>query len=452
MDTPQKNIDQSLVQQLHNKYFCDKNKVKSLKVNEYLIKQNQKNQRLYLVLKGSIAGYLDAGSGNRQEIFRSHKNMFVGVHSFFSKLDSAYADLIALEDSELAYIEYSDYQGDAESKLLKDFVPVIVHELSSRQLFAKDIMLEKEAAMKKLYLSDKLATLGQMAAGLAHELNNAIGIIDGNTGWIAQEIYQQLEKTEKKETFENFVNSFEKGQILSSNEVRQKKKEIEKKYKLNSTIAKKLARIDLSEKQILEICKLDNLNEYVNNINHLWQMGVSLHDINLATKHAVHVLKSIKQLSVSDQERHDIDVNATIQEALTLLKNIVREVNIESQLSDIPKVFASNGELVQIWVNIIKNGCESMLNANIKNPTMVIKTGKDSDFVWITIMNNGPEIPNDLKKKIFQPNFTTKKGGLSFGLGLGLSIVQRLIDSYNGRIEVESEKGMTTFIIKIPVN
>jgi signal transduction histidine kinase len=53
--------------------------------------------------------------------------------------------------------------------------------------------------------------------------------------------------------------------------------------------------------------------------------------------------------------------------------------------------------------------------------------------------------------KIFQPNFTTKKGGLSFGLGLGLSIVQRLIDSYNGKIKVDSKKGNTKFTIQIPV-
>jgi len=54
--------------------------------------------------------------------------------------------------------------------------------------------------------------------------------------------------------------------------------------------------------------------------------------------------------------------------------------------------------------------------------------------------------------KIFRPNFTTKKGGLSFGLGLGLSIVQRLVDSYNGKIQVHSKPGKTRFIVKIPIN
>lgn len=445
-------IDNRLLSILREEYFCDGNKIKLLRAGEYLMKQNQKNQRLYIVLKGLVAGYLDFGSGNKQEIFRSSENSFVGVHSFFSKSDSAYADVIALEDSQLAYIEYSDFKNEAESRLLEDFVPVIVHELSARQVFAKDVMLEKEVAMKKLYLSDKLATLGQMAAGLAHELNNAIGVIEGNTGWIAQKVYDRFKQTEDEEIFLKFVKGFEKGQVLSSNEVRKKRKEIEKKYKLETSVAKKLARIDLNDKELSKISKADNLEERVSNINYLWEMGVSLHDINLATKHSVHVLKSIKQLSVSGQERSDIEVNATIKEALTLLKNIVRDVDLELILSDIKNVFASNGELVQIWVNIIKNGCESMLNANTPNPRMQIISGQDKKYVWVIVSNNGPEIPDELINKIFQPNFTTKKGGLSFGLGLGLSIVQRLIDSYNGRIEVESKKDKTTFKIFIPIN
>jgi CRP-like cAMP-binding protein len=198
---PQLHIDPDLIAQLKLKYFADKKKVKHLKKGDYLMRQNQKNSRLYIVLQGLVAGFLDTGSENHQEIFRSGKNMFVGVHSFFSKSDSAYADLIALEDSKLAYIEFSDYEGANEAKLYEDFVQVIVNELSSRQVFAKDAMLEKEAAMKKLYHSDKLATLGQMAAGLAHELNNALGVINGNSEWIAQQIYNRFKNSEEKAVF-----------------------------------------------------------------------------------------------------------------------------------------------------------------------------------------------------------------------------------------------------------
>ncbi|MBR1998134.1 MAG: hypothetical protein IJ993_06935, partial [Akkermansia sp.] len=64
--------------------------------------------------------------------------------------------------------------------------------------------------------------------------------------------------------------------------------------------------------------------------------------------------------------------------------------------------------------------------------------------------NNGPDIPEEIHDKIFQPSFTTKKLGLDFGLGLGLSIVRRLVDSYNGTIELTSANGLTSFSINLP--
>lgn len=452
MKTTLQHIDPALVSQLKDKYFCDKSQVITLKRGEFLMRQAQQNKRLYLVLKGLVAGFLNSGSGNRQEIFRSEVNMFVGVHSFFSKSFSAYADVIALKDSKLAYISVDESDDCSSELVIEDFVPVIVHELSARQVFTKNLMLQKEAALKKLYQSDKLATLGQMAAGLAHELNNAIGIMNGNSEWIAQEVYQYFKNTEIPDIFMNFAAGFDHGQTLSSNEVRERKKKLEQKLKLSPASAKKLAKINHQGDGIKNISGTPEAEEMVERMYHFWEMGVAIHDILVASKHAVHVLKSIKQLSVADQARHELHLNDTLEEALTLLKNITRQVTLEVKLGELPPLLANQGELVQIWVNIIKNACESMLNAKTTEPVLHIETSFRRNLLRVAITDNGPGIPGEVKQKIFQPNFTTKKGGLSFGLGLGLSIVQRLVDSYNGKIEVSGKPGRTTFTIKIPLN
>lgn len=444
------NIDSELILGLKEKYFGDLTKQVELKKGEFLMKQNYLNKRLYMVLSGLVAGYIDKGEGGKEEIFRAEEPMIVGFHSFFSKSFKAYTDVIALKDSKLAYIEYDENNNIKNKEFTEDFVPVIVHELSARQLFAKKTMLEKEAALKQLYEREKLVTLGQMASGLAHELNNAIGVINGNSEWIAKEVFDIIKEHESNEVFTNYEKGFEKGHHLSTVEVRKQRKFLERKLKISQSVAKKLAKLEYDQNTIENLKSYDNVEPVVDRMHHFWEMGVAIHDILLASKHAVHVLKSIKQLSVSDQIRVKVDVNATIEEALTLLKKLIKQVDVEYNPGDLPDIIASPGELVQIWINIVKNACESMIGSKTDKPQLTIKTREVKDYIEIIITNNGPEIPDELKEKIFQPNFTTKKDGLTFGLGLGLSVVQRLIETYNGTIEVKSNKSKTCFIIRFP--
>lgn len=451
LKNPVQGLNAELLKSLKTKYFNDSSKQFTLKKGEYLIRQNEVNNRLYIVLNGLVAGYVSSDSGTQYEVFRSAKDMLVGVHSFFSNNHLVYADVVALENCNVAYVENKILETVSDTSYRTDFLPLIVNELSARQRFSKDIMLEKEETLKKLYHTEKLSTLGQMAAGLAHELNNAIGVLNGNSEWIAKEVQGFLKHSESNDVFVDFEKGFEKGQLADSQTIREGRKRFEKKFKLPSFIAKRFAKLGYTDNEVKALSKLDNIDEVSMKKQQVWELGVGLHDMIIASKHAVHVLKSIKQLSAADQQRTDININNTIHEALTLLKNVVRHVEVDLQLNEVPDIIGNAGELIQIWVNIIKNGCESMLNAKIQQPVVKIKTKHKGKTITIEIEDNGPGIPDEVKERIFQPNFTTKKGGLSFGLGLGLSIVQRLVDSYSGKIKVDSKPGNTKFTIQLPI-
>lgn len=84
-------------------------------------------------------------------------------------------------------------------------------------------------------------------------------------------------------------------------------------------------------------------------------------------------------------------------------------------------------------------------------PEIEIQTRLSKQRILITIANNGPEIDETTRRKIFQPSFTTKKGGLSFGLGLGLSIVKRIVSGYGGNVALKSDSERTIFRIKLPI-
>lgn len=440
------------LQWVKKEFFSDPEKVIELKKGEVLFNEREHNHRLYLILKGSVAGYISDGSGSDFKVFESYKDKFVGVYSFFSEERLSYAKVVAQEDTKLAYVDSRQEilnKGDLQS-YVRFFVSLIVNELISRQYFARKMAIEKEITLKKLMHTDKMATLGQMAAGLAHELNNAVGVLQRKTEWLSEVIPGYLKEKDRHNNYRFFELGKEKGQFLSSSEVRNRKKEIEKKFKVSSNMAKKLARTGLTDKDLEEIGV--EKEEHGNRMYHYWEIGSTFYDMELAARHATHVVKSVKQLGVTDHPiEQGVKVNDTINEALALLKSLLRNIKVEVKLEDLPEIRGSSGELVQIWVNIIKNAAEALISSDTKNQTIWVSSETKDKFIIVRIIDNGPGIPKEVRNRIFQPNVTTKIGGLSFGLGLGLSIVDRIVAGHEGEIEVNSKPGKTEFKILIPI-
>ncbi|MEM1135361.1 MAG: ATP-binding protein, partial [Bacteroidota bacterium] len=418
-----------------------------------LMKQGAENKRLYLIEKGSLIGYLKDDKGKPFEIFRSTTGMFVGVYSFFSKTYASYATIVANEDSQLAYIDTSVnvVEDEACRSFVEHFMPIIVNELSARQKLAREVALEKERTLTRLLQHDKMATLGEMAAGLAHELNNAVGVLQRKTEWLSEELSTYLRDKDSKGMFPFFEKGLEVGQALSSSEVRKKRKELEQKLGLSAADAQKIARTGIAPQELDQVLSEDMMN--AERLYYYWEIGTAFHDMLLAANHAVHVVKSVKQLGASSAERqHSIQVVQTIEEALALLKSPLRKVILSTDLQEVPEISASNGELVQVWVNIIKNGIESMENSNTPSPQLSIVCKSIGNCIQVLIEDNGPGIPKAIQSKIFEPHFSTKSDSASVGLGLGLAIVRRLIESYHGKIGVKSQIGKTVFKVLLPIN
>ena len=289
--------------------------------------------------------------------------------------------------------------------------------------------------------------MGKWAAGIAHELNNAISVLRGNSKWLSGTI-ADLIKDEEIHYYRHFDLGLENGRSLSSRDVRKRSKEIKDRFDLDEKSAQMLAQTGLNQKSIKNI--IDDSQSNIQTTHLFWEIGATLHDMSIASQQAAHVVNSVRELAQKSERKSNQNVNESINEALILLQSCTRSVNVKLNLASIPLIEADKGELVQIWSNIIKNACDSMAQAKTINPELRISSfGKEGKIV-VKIQDNGPGISKNLLPKIFQPNVTTKVNGLSFGLGLGLTIVQRLVGSYGGSISVKSNPGKTTFIVKLP--
>ncbi|EGQ9212358.1 cyclic nucleotide-binding domain-containing protein [Vibrio sp. D415a] len=410
-----------------------------------LIEQAGYNDRLYYVLSGELAGYYAEDDKKPIQVFSASQGAFIGVHSFFSGTWTASSTVIAQTDVELAWIQRDTpaVEEATYGPLTTQFMPVMVNELSRRQRRAMQEALAKEKALQKLHTAEKMTTLGQLAAGIAHELNNAIGVVSSKSERLETVIMELLEEVHP-EASQFFDFGLMQGQKVSSSEARKRGRHFEKYYGLTKEVARDLARA--VPNNFLSEHWLKRPEEAIR----FWQMGRDLHDLRIASKHTVGIVRSVKQLGRTDIDLDEaININDSINRALALLQSDLRRVSVRFSPADLPAFIGSQTELVQVWVNILKNACDAL--GETEKPGIEIHTRESKGKILVTIANNGPEIDEATRRKIFRPNFTTKKGGLSFGLGLGLSIVKRIIAGYNGSIVVKSDSEKTIFRIKLPV-
>ncbi|RBW65215.1 histidine kinase [Vibrionales bacterium C3R12] len=427
-------------------YFCNSERRLIVNSGDVIIHQDGHNERLYYVCKGELEGFFqEEGSNKQTHIFTATERAFIGVHSFFSGSWVASSTVRAKTDVELAWIDRDTAEVDPETfgPLTAQFAPVIVDELSRRQRRATQEALEKEKALQKLNTAEQMTTLGQLAAGIAHELNNAIGVVSSKSERLEDVVIQLLEEVHP-EASGFFDYGLVHGQNSASSDVRKRGKHFEQQYGLSKSLAKDLARA--VPEDVLSSDWLSNPEQAVK----YWQIGRDLHDMRLATRHTVGIVKSVKQLGRADVQTEELfDVNDSINKAVSLLQSDLRRVSVRMSPAALPRFKGSSTELVQVWANLMKNACDAMNHTD--EPEIDIQTRVSNQKILITISNNGPEIDEVTRRKIFQPNFTTKKGGLSFGLGLGLSIVKRIISGYGGTIAVKSDSSRTIFRIKLPI-
>ena len=414
--------------------------------------QNEPNYRLFLVISGKLQGYIPDTVPDGYPVFEATENKFVGVYSYFSHESKSYTEVRAAESSKVAYYDrgISDHTDKELLKLMPFMMSIVVNELSTRQQFARQMAKERHHHLQRLLQSEKMITLGQMAAGLAHELNNSIGVISSNLEQVEGFTANQLKNSRHPEFRAFFQLGLEKGQYLSSSEAREHRREIEKELRVTTNLARKLSKTGITTAQLKKAAgkKADLLEE----IYEQWEAGCTLHDMQIASKQAGHVVKSVKQLGVAEHHwSADADINETIREALAIVKGLTKRVELEVELDELPTTEACPGELVQVWINLIKNAVESMIAAKSTAPRLEVFSKAGQDTLEIIIKDNGPGIPREIKNRIFEPSFTTKIGGLSFGLGLGLTIVNRIVTGHNGEIDVESEPGKTIFKVTLPI-
>lgn len=432
-------------------YFSDPAKRLDVKKGEKVLTHGQPNDKLYYVVEGSFISTVPAetvhGETQRLEVFRSREGGFIGVRSFFSDTGLAVLDTTAEVDSVVMWMDRDTaaVEPDRYGSLREQFFPVIMKELEHRQFRLTNAARERVSCRLRMLKAEDMATLGQFAAGLAHELNNATSVLMSSSQHLGGNLRRYFEEY-LPDLSTWFMRGMEPAKNLSSAEVRTRAREVSRKNKVDYETAKDLVRM-MGDEEIRALPK--NLED----LRTAWMTGRSCRDIQSASRHAANIIHSIKQLSSGARTKKElVRVGDSIEEARALLRETLKDTSIKVDIQGgMPDIMGNFGELMQIWLNIIKNAHEAMRDAATPGPTVFITARHDASAIVVTIGDNGPGIPDAVRDTLFQPSITTKTGsGQSMGLGLGLYIVKRLVEHHSGSIEVCNEP-VTCFTVRLPL-
>jgi hypothetical protein len=431
-------------------YFSDPARRQRLRKGELLLEQGAANDRLYFILHGSFGGYVRRAPDMEYELFEATRNMFVGVQSYFSRTYVSMATVVALEDSEVAWIDQHQeaFDDGQHPCLAEQFMPVVVANLSWRHLREQELALENAEVLKQLARSERLASLGQMAAGIAHELNNAIAVLARDAEWLKNWLSRSL--SDRGDGYlEYFELGLKRGRLLSSREAREKARALVKDSGISGDDAARIAELGPDADALVK--DHGGRSKDLRTAHERWEIGATFHDMAAAANLAAHVVRSVKAMASQGSSREPgIDVNESIREALALLQSPLRKVRVDLDLAPLRAIAANRSELVQVWTNLLMNAAESLASSGRGDGRIAVASRETEGMVEVGIRDNGPGIPAQDIPRLFQPDFTTKEKGLDFGLGLGLPIVERIVHSYGGEVRVASCPGDTVFTILLP--
>ena len=267
-------------------------------------------------------------------------------------------------------------------------------------------------AQSKLLESEKMASLGQLTAGIAHEINNPINFVSSNI----EPLKRDLKDIE--ELLLLYASLDESNFKAKLKEIEDFKDEIELPYLKNE------------------------LNEIITNIEE-------------GARRTGEIVKGLKTFSRDDHKtKVASDINQGIESSLTLVQNKLASIVVTNDLKELPQILCYPGKLNQVFMNIIVNAIDAIKSKyeNGVGGNLSISTHyeESNQSVVILFKDNGVGIPKDLLNKIYDPFFTTKDVGK--GTGLGLSIVYKIIENHKGKIILDSDEQVgTTFTLILPV-
>ena len=445
----------------HLRWITDHSEPIEYEDGDIIAKTGDPAEWMYILIEGKVDFYLNVNGRLVYYYHFTNDEVTGGVSGLlpYSRMKVSPGNSISV--GKIRGIKIHKKYFQELERLNPEFIQRLIGYMTERARFFASTQMQQE----------KVSALGNLAAGIAHELNNPASAINRISFDLTNRLFLNIELTEKmiKQKIDADHINYLRMKIEEKSSIPRNKlsavQRINKEDELMQWLQEKSFPAD---QQVVDTFtesgfSSEDLENFSNNIPKeeliqilLWIENLLsskriIKDLAEASARISNLVGAIKSHVHMDRtnEKQPTDLHQDIENTLTLLGYKLREKNIlvnKSFCSDIAPLPAYVGELNQVWTNIIDNAIYAM----DKGGELTVETKCDQKNVYVNIIDNGAGIPAEIISRIFDPFFTTKKVG--DGTGLGLDIVQRIIKRHNGEIKVRSYPGKTEFHLCLPLS
>jgi signal transduction histidine kinase len=421
---------------------------------EMIARKGEPVEALYIILEGRVSHVTDQG-GTWRKVVSWGEGEIAGALPY-SRLANAPGNTVVDEPSELLRVPRTHLQT----------IPVDCPHVTAALVH---VMVDRARAFKSSDLQvEKMASLGKLAAGLAHELNNPASAAARSAQLVSQALVEsddaarelgaaQLAPRELEviERIRAVCLAAPTTSVLTPMQRADREEAFGDwltDHDVDDSLAASLAETELTLAQLDELATTipeDKLRVALRWVAAGCAVRGLAREIERAASRVHALVSAVKGFTYMDHAASPeaVDVAKGLTDTIAVMAAKARGKSVSLTVdapADLPRVRGFGGELNQIWANLVDNALDAVGVGGRVTVTARPEAGK----VVVRVVDNGAGIPPDVKSRIFDPFFTTK--GVGKGTGLGLDIVRRLVDTNDGLIDVESEPGRTEFRVVLP--
>jgi PAS domain S-box-containing protein len=324
----------------------------------------------------------------------------------------------------------------------------------------------------QLIIQEKMASLGKLSAGMAHELNNPASAAQRGAAQL-QRTFSQLqgiqlrlgEQALDRAQLQKLVELYQVARERAHNPAEMKPLDrsdreaaletwlIEMGIETSGQLVPSLVSLGHRESELEGLTELfpdQQFSLVIDWLSCMYAIYSLVDEISLGTGRIAEIVKALKTYTYMDQAPvQSVDVREGLENTLIILNNKLKSgvTVIREYAEDLPVIEAYASELNQVWTNLIDNAIDAMEGEG----TLVVRTRRDDPWVVVEVEDSGPGIPEEMQSKVFDPFFTTK--GPGEGTGLGLNISRNLVvQKHRGDMSVSSKPGRTCFSVRLPID